>query len=140
LNDIEHSDIVINMTDTEFARAFESGTIPDTGFHHADHIRLAWAYLAESPSIAAATDRMRSSLRRFAASVGHAEKYSDTLTIAWMRQVADARASTGAATFDALVRLCPRLLDKDSLPDASASRAVRPQGHAPDRPLSGEPR
>jgi hypothetical protein len=127
------------MTDAEFARAFEGGTIPNAGFRHVDHLRLAWAYLAESPSIAAATDRMRSSLRRFAASVGHAEKYSDTLTIAWMRQVAEARASTGAATFDALLRLCPRLLDKDSLSDASAPRAVSPPGHAPDRPLSGEP-
>jgi CDP-diacylglycerol--glycerol-3-phosphate 3-phosphatidyltransferase len=128
------------MTDAEFARAFEGGTIPNSAFHHVDHLRLAWAYLAESPSIAEAADRMRAALLRFATSVGHAEKYSDTLTIAWMRRVAAARASTGAATFEALLRRCPQLLDKDSLPDAASPRAVGSPGHAPDRSVPGQPR
>jgi len=138
LNDIEYSDIVVIMTDAELTRAFESGTIPNEGFHHADHVRLAWAYLAESPSVAAAADRMRAALRRFAASVGHAEKYSDTLTLAWMRRIAAARAATGATTFEALVRRCPELLDKDSVLDAAAAGAIRSQSDAPDRPVSGQ--
>jgi hypothetical protein len=74
--------------DGAFARAFENGLIGPSEFHHASHLRLALAYLAETGSVDEATERMAAALRRFAAAAGHAEKYHHTLTVFWMRAVA----------------------------------------------------
>ena len=79
-----------NGLDTEGAliRAFESGQIPPARFHHADHLRLALAYLTDSPSIDEATARMAAGLRVFARQAGKEEKYHHTLTVVWVRLVA----------------------------------------------------
>jgi hypothetical protein len=74
--------------DAAFARAFERGEIAPADFHHASHLRLALAYLDESGSVDAATDRMAAALRRFAAAAGQADKYHHTVTVFWMRMVA----------------------------------------------------
>src|SRR5262249_27770923 len=102
-----------NMTDAELARALERGQIPNEGFHHVDHLRVAFVYLNESPSVDAAGGRMGSTLRRFAASVGKAEKYSQAVTEFWMYQMAAARALMPSADCDGLFQAFPRLLDKD---------------------------
>jgi hypothetical protein len=70
------------MSDREFIRAFEEGRIAP------DDLRLALAYLADSPSVADAADRMATSLRAFACAAGQADKYHHTLTIVWVRLVA----------------------------------------------------
>jgi hypothetical protein len=75
-------------SDAAFARAFEEGAIAPADFHHAAHIRLALAYLAECGSTEAAIDRMAAALRRFAAAAGHADKYHHTLTVFWVRVIA----------------------------------------------------
>ena len=100
------------MSDAELARALERCEIPDGGFPHASHLRVAWTYLQESPTVDAAVDRMASTLRRFAASVGQAEKYSHPITVFWMYQLAAARAVLPDADPDELFRAFPRLLDK----------------------------
>jgi len=105
--------------DAAFARAFERGEIAPADFHHASHLRLALAYLDESGSVDAATDRMAAALRGFAAAAGKADKYHHTVTVFWMRMVA-------------------RLLDKD-LPLAYYTRerlsggAARAAWVEPDR-------
>ena len=101
------------MTDVELTRALERGEIPNQGFHHADHLRVALVYLNESDSVDAAVARMASTLKRFAASVGQAEKYSQAVTEFWMYQMAAARAVMPAADCQDLVRAYPRLLDKN---------------------------
>ena len=101
------------MTDVELARALERCEIPNEGFHHVDHLRIALVYLNESPSVEAAVARMASTLRRFAAAVGKAEKYSQAVTEFWMYQVAAARAMMPSADCQDLVRTYPRLLDKN---------------------------
>jgi hypothetical protein len=63
------------MTDVELTRALERGQIPNDGFHHVDHLRVAWVYLQEAPTVETAIARMATTLRRFAASVGKPEKY-----------------------------------------------------------------
>ena len=63
------------------------GELPAAGFPHGSHLRVAWVYLAESPSIDLALERMSETLRRFAASVGKAEKYSSSITAFWMLQL-----------------------------------------------------
>ena len=74
--------------DAAFIRAFENGEIAPQDFHHADHLRLALAYLVSSASIDEATTRMAGGLRAFARAAGKEEKYHYTLTVAWVRLVA----------------------------------------------------
>ena len=105
------------MTDTEFARAFESGAVANADFHHADHLRLAWVYLAESPTVDAAIDRMAAALRRFATAAGYEEKFSQPTTEFWMYQVAAARAVMPDARFEVVLRAYPRLLRQQPLTD-----------------------
>lgn len=76
------------MTDAAFLEAFERGEIANEDFHHASHLRLALACLEQSRSVDEAAARMVSALRRFAAAVGHPEKYHHTLTLFWMAMVA----------------------------------------------------
>src|SRR6516165_12747408 len=100
------------MTDVELTRALERGEIPNEGFHHVDHLRVAWVYLEEAATVEEAIARMAATLRRFTASVGKAEKYSDPLTAFWMHQMAAARALMPDADCAATVARMPWLLDK----------------------------
>src|SRR4029450_10368696 len=104
---------MIAADDLALARALERCEPPQAGFRHASHLRVAGLYLNESASVDEALARMADTLRRFAASVGHAEKYSDRITAFWMYQMAAAHAVMPAAAFDEVVRAFPRLLDKE---------------------------
>jgi len=129
------------MTDVELARALERCQVPNEGFPHAAHLRVAWTYLRESATVEAAVDRMASTLRRFAASVGKADKYSHRTTVFWMYQLAAVMALMPDADYAAALRAYPRLLDKnlilaDHSSDAASSGSAHPSRHAPDRALS----
>ena len=130
------------MTDTELARALEQAEVPDAGFRHADHLRVALVYLNESPTIDDAIDRMAAALRRFAASVGQPQKYSQATTEFWMHQVAAVRAVMPDASADALFAAFPRLLDKrlilaNDSDHATATGATHSPRDTPNRSLSG---
>jgi len=83
---------MLKHDDVALARALERCEVPNEGFPHASHLRVAWVYLNESTSLDHAVTCMAATLRRFAASVGHANKYSEATTVFWMLQVAAARA------------------------------------------------
>jgi hypothetical protein len=76
------------MSDAAFARAFERGEVASADFHHASHLRLALVYLEESTSVDEAAERMASSLKCFATALGHPDKYHHTITLFWIRMVA----------------------------------------------------
>jgi len=102
------------LTDREFARAIEGGEVPNAEFHHREHLRLAWTYLAESGTLEEATGRIVAAIQRFAAAAGAAQKYHETLTVFWMRVLWRVREQKGvAAGFEDVLRSEPRLLDKD---------------------------
>lgn len=129
------------MTDAELARALERCEPPAGGFPHVSHLRVGWLYLTEAPTVEAAIQRMAGTLRRFAASVGHADKYSDATTRFWMYQLAAVRAVMPDADADKALRAYPRLLDKNLIlavysTDAASSRATDPPRDASDRPVS----
>jgi len=129
------------VSDAELTRALERCEIPNEGFPHASHLRVAWTYLRESPTVADAVDRMAATLRRFAASAGKAEKYSHPTTVFWMYQLAAVRALMPDADCEAALRAYPRLLDKnlilaDDSSDAAPSGSTHPPRHTPDRALS----
>jgi hypothetical protein len=99
------------VTDTEFARAFERLEVAPEEFNHRGHLRLASVYLDESPSIAVATTRMAEAIKRFAASVGKSDKYSEAVTAFWMLRLAAARRATPGVGLDELLAAHPTLLD-----------------------------
>jgi hypothetical protein len=102
------------MIDAEFARAFERGEVPPSEFSHLAHVRLAWVYLHEAPTFAAALTHIRDGIQRFAASAGAARKYHETITVLWMRLLIGARARVPVGcTFQDLLDHCPELGDKD---------------------------
>src|SRR5438309_11729327 len=98
-----------SMTDDEFMRAFESCTLPQEMFHHRDHVRLAWLYLARFGRDQAEV-RIAQSIRRYAASHGKARKYHHTMTLAWLKLVEGAANRVPAVGFEGLLAACPDLL------------------------------
>jgi hypothetical protein len=75
-------DSVTTMTDAQLIRDFESDTLPADSFHHADHVRLAFAYLCEYPPLGA-LDKFATALKRFAAARDKAQLYNETITHAY---------------------------------------------------------
>ena len=70
------------MTNQELIERFESDTLPGE-FHHAEHVRLAFAYLSECP-VVEALDRFVNALKRFAKARGKPERYHETVTFAYL--------------------------------------------------------
>jgi hypothetical protein len=114
------------MTDVELARAFERGEVPNGSFHHEDHLRLAWVYLDESPSVDEALARTAGALRRFAAAAGRSEKYSDAVTAFWVYQLASVRAMMPGADCATVLNAYPRLLNRAATLRADIARVSAP--------------
>jgi hypothetical protein len=97
------------MTDVELTRALERGEIKD--FHHASHLHVAWVYLDESSSVQQAANKMRNTLRQFAAAAGKPEKYHETITLFWVHLLA--HAASRAERLEDIVHANPQLLEKN---------------------------
>ena len=103
------------VADDEFVASFEACSYPNQAFHHPDHLRLAWIYLRRfgAPS---AEERMCASIIRFAGSLGHAAKYHETMTRAWVRLVdGAARLTPAPSDFVEFIQLHPWLLERNVL-------------------------
>jgi flavin reductase ActVB len=85
----------VELDEEEFVRSFESCEYPNERFKHLDHIRLAWIYVRRF-GVGEAENRIANAIRRFAVSLGHEEKYHQTLTKAWLRLVYAAYCATPA--------------------------------------------
>jgi hypothetical protein len=98
------------MGDREFLEAFEAATLPEPLFHHRDHVRLAWLYLRQLPP-AAALARFSDGLRRYAASIGKAGLYHETITWAYLLLIHERMQRFGPeATFGDFAAAHPDLL------------------------------
>ena len=84
------------LPDEAFLEAFESAALPEGAFHHADHVRLAWLYLKRLPP-AAALARFSEGLRRFAAALGKAGLYHETITWAYLLLIRERMERGGPA-------------------------------------------
>jgi hypothetical protein len=110
-------------SDQDFLRAFEDLSFPADLFHHREHIRVAWLYLKSSDATRAA-ERMSEGIRRFANHHGATQKYHHTLTLAWMRLVADALVETPEGyTFEQFITTHPQLKEA-KLPDKYYSKEL----------------
>ncbi|MGH9516848.1 MAG: hypothetical protein ACRD3P_14350 [Terriglobales bacterium] len=87
------------MTDQELINRFESGKVPESGFHHADHVRLAFAYLRSYP-VLPALEKFSAALKQFAARHGKTMLYNETITYAYTFLIAERRARCGAREHD----------------------------------------
>jgi hypothetical protein len=83
-------------------------------FGHREHLELAWNYLDRYP-LAVAKRAMASAIRRIAAEHGAADKYHETLTLAWVHLVAVHRERWPASTFGEFIGRNPQLLDSHLL-------------------------
>jgi hypothetical protein len=101
------------MTDVELTRALERGEIANENFHHVSHLHVAWVYLAESSSVQQAGDKMRDTLRRFAAAAGKPQKYHETITLFWVHLLSRAHAASGGECLEEIVHANPQLLEKN---------------------------
>lgn len=123
------------MTDREFLDAFESGTLPS--FHHADHVRLAWIFLRQSPLLEA-LERFSAALKAFAESKGAAGLYHETITFAFLLLIHERMGDH--ADFDSfraanpeLFRWKPSVLDEYYRPETLHSDEARRVFVLPDR-------
>lgn len=71
------------MGDQEFIAAFENCTLVAEDFHHLDHVRMAFLYLAQFP-ILVAIQRFSLALGRFATAIGKPNLYHETITWAFL--------------------------------------------------------
>ena len=99
------------MTDGELMARFEDGTLAPASFRHREHVRLTWLYLGRYGQ-AETERRLLSGLRELAARAGKPDKFSETLTRAWVGRIADAAASLPVGhLFPDLLTQRPDVLD-----------------------------
>lgn len=78
---------------------FEQGLAPEE-FHHADHVRVAFAYVSELPLLEALR-RFSAALKRFALAQGKPNLYHETITWTYLFLIAERTAlSDGRQTWE----------------------------------------
>jgi len=97
------------MTNEELIRRLENDSLPEGSFHHADHVRLAFAYVRQYP-VLQALERFASALKNFAASRGKTQLYHETITHAYFFLIRERMARSERADWDVFARQNPDLL------------------------------
>jgi hypothetical protein len=119
---------------------FEAGEVPPDGFHHADHVHVAWWYLMRHPMPEALT-RFSDALKRFALARGKPDLYHETITTAYVLLInerlghADRNLSWEAfAEQNAdLLQWRPSVLDRYYYPETLGSARAKRLFVLPDR-------
>jgi hypothetical protein len=94
---------------TALIEEFEQGHAPG-GFHHADHVRVAFAYVALY-SFPEAASRFCAALKRFAAAQGKPQLYHETITWAYLVLIRERIARAGRSeTWEEFAARNPDLL------------------------------
>jgi hypothetical protein len=88
-----------HMTDQEYIRCFESDTLAEDSFHHADHVRMAFAYLCQYP-VLQGLERFSAALKRFAAARGKPQLYHETITHAYFFLIRERMARDGEVEWE----------------------------------------
>lgn len=97
------------LSNQEVISRFESDLISEQSFHHADHVRLAFAYLREDP-VLAALEKFSDALRRFATARGKVQLYNETITCAYFFLIRERMARNENVTWEEFAALNPDLL------------------------------
>lgn len=83
------------MTNEELIQRFEADSVPEDLFHHSDHVRLAFAYLSRYAPLEA-LERFTAALKRYAAALGKAQLYHETITHAYFFLIRERIVRCGA--------------------------------------------
>ena len=101
------------MSNDELIHRFETGAVDS--FHHADHVRLAFAYLSQYP-VLQALEKFAAALRGFAASRGKTQLYHETITHAYFFLIRERMARSAGADWEQFARRNSDLLQwKDGI-------------------------
>ena len=87
---------ILPLTDAELLNGFEQCTLPNSAFHHQDHIRVAFLYLSRF-SVLEALHRFEEGLKRFASWHGKTDLYNETVTWAYILLIRERMARAGLA-------------------------------------------
>ena len=87
------------LSDEEFLTRFEDLSLPAEAFSHRGHLRLAWLYLQRLPALEA-MERITSGIPAYASSLGAADKYHHTLTVAIVRVMAERGRQSPGLSFE----------------------------------------
>jgi hypothetical protein len=118
------------MNDQEFLAQLNACTLAESEFHHAAHVRAGYLWLRMLPFFEA-TAAMRVTLQRYAQSLGKADRYHETITIAFMALIGARLDEAGdPGSWHDFARAHPDLLRKDILlslysPETLASPRAR---------------
>jgi hypothetical protein len=130
---------MVNTDDAALVEAFEAGREPDGGFHHAQHVRVAWYYLQQHP-LDEALARFRGMLQQFATAHGMPQLYHETITTAYVLLIRERLdASPDAAWFEFasanadLLQWKPSVLERYYTPETLWSERARGTFVTPDR-------
>jgi len=83
------------VTNRALIAEFEEGRAPGN-FHHADHVRVAFAYVSDFPVLEAIA-RFSAALRRFAIAKGKPHLYHETITWAYLLLIHERMARNSCA-------------------------------------------
>jgi hypothetical protein len=107
---LKHLDRFLNtMTNKQIIHAFETDRLPEGSFHHADHVRLAYAYLSEYAALQA-LDKFCCALKSYATKRGKPQLYNETITHAYFFLIRERMARCGLVDWDEFARGNPDLL------------------------------
>ena len=102
------------MTEGELRARFEDLTLRAEDLSHVEHVRLAWAYLGEL-SLLDALRVFPENLRRYAASVGAAQIYNETVTWAFLMLIDERMEAAGDVSWEEFIAMNPDLRSKHVL-------------------------
>jgi hypothetical protein len=128
------------MTDDPLVTVFEKGETPAGGFHHADHVHVAWWYLTQHPLPEALT-RFSDALKRFALAQGKPDLYHETITTAYVLLINERLGHNDRSVpWESFVeqnadlfRWRPSVLDRYYYPETLASERAKRVFVLPDR-------
>jgi hypothetical protein len=101
------------MSEDEIIHAALAQGVSQGGFHHRDHVRLAWR-LNRELGVDAAPGAIARAIQFVAAHHGEPGKYHETLTRFWARVVGyHIQRGPDLADFEQFIAAYPQLLDKE---------------------------
>jgi len=101
------------LSDGEFLRQLEAGTLPPAEFSHRGHLRAGFLYL-KAHDFPGALVAMKRAIQTIAAALGKSTLYHETLTVAYLALVAERLDEEPAGLgFDAFLERYPELLSRE---------------------------
>jgi len=129
------------MTERELIDGFERCTLPNSSFHHRDHVHVVWAYLRTMPMLDA-LQRFSAALQQFATHHGKPMLYHETITWAYVVLVHERMQRRPASDWDDFSRdnadlfaWRPSILERYYQPETLGSELARSIFVLPDRGL-----